>query len=574
MNHFILHKNRSFTQKHTYRLVGDYSITFDREPEIVKFNTTTYYIIGDLISDKLELLNFEPNQLKLLKGNFYLIRQTEDSTEIFNSFLSILPIYYSADYNIVSSNFNYIHKDYSKNLTIDKKFILECLLFNYGFFNRTLFKEILLLPANTYLQIQSNHFTFFKHFNFSNLFDNKHNKLNKNELADLFIKTTRSYYPDSNMHIAFTGGFDGRTLVSCALHLNKKFKTFSFGKPENDDVIIPQNNAKELNLYYNCFNLGSLEYLNHNYPQSAKEFNESSVGGNGFIYSHVSYSAKEIKKESDYLLAGYFGSELFRALHIEGAVSSSALVSLFNNDDENTFAKHISESKVFEFLNISEFKPELEELINELINYKNNLPKNLSKNQKMYVFVFEEIFRKLFGQWIVAQQEHLIVRTPFIDYQFLNELLKTKYAGANADFLTKNPYKRMNGQVIYAHIIRKTNSTILYQKTGKGYKPIDILNKFNLSKLVLAFALKKLKRKVVKENLDNLGIISGNKSDLINKLSNISSDKLFKTENIIASIKGFNPFMNEKRRDTVLASASLALQLNQLKIRSSNKESC
>ncbi len=565
MNHFILQKNKSFSHKHTYPLAGDYLITFDREPEIIKFGTCTYFIVGDFISDKMLLVNFEPEKLKLLKGNFYLIRQTEDSTEIFNSLLSILPIYYSADYNIVSSNFNYIHKDYSNNLTIDKKFILECLLFNYGFFNRTLFKEISLLPANTYLQIQSNHFTFFKHFNVSNLFNNKHNKLNKNELADLFIKTTKSYYPDSNMHIAFTGGFDGRTLVSCAVYHNKQFKTFSFGKPENDDVIIPQNNAKELNLYYNCFDLGSLEYLNHNYPQSAKEFNESSVGGNGFIYSHVSYSAKEIKKESDYLLAGYFGSELFRALHIEGAVSSSALVSLFNNDDKNTFAKHISESKVFEFLNINEFKPELEELINELINYKNNLPKNLSKNQKMYVFVFEEIFRKLFGQWIVAQQEHLIVRTPFIDYQFLNELLKTKYAGANADFLTKNPYKRMNGQVIYAHIIRKTNSIILNQKTGKGYKPIDILNKFNLSKLVLAFALKKLKRKVVKENMDNLGIISGNKSDLINKLSNISSDKLFKTENIIASIKGFNPFMNEKTRDTVLASASLALRLNQIK---------
>jgi hypothetical protein len=353
--------------------------------------------------------------------------------------------------------------------------------------------------------------------------------------------------------------------VSCGLYYNIQFKTFSFGKPENDDVSIPEKNAIELNIPYQSLNLGNASYLEKDYIQSAIDFNQSSAGGNGFIYSHVSHASKKLAKESNYLLAGYFGSELFRALHIEGAVSSEALLFLFNTDDEVTIRNYLLKYVGFEFIHKHEFENEINELILELINYKNNLPKQLTKNQKMYVFVFEEIFRKLFGQWIVAQQEYLIVRTPFLDYEFINELLKTNFAGANADFLTKNPYKRMNGQVVYAHIIKKTNSTILYQKTGKGYRPIDIINKLYLTKLIGAFALKKLKRKVRKENLDNLSIISGDKSSFLNSLLNSNYNALFNTAKIVSQIPSLKPYMNEKQRDNILMSAALSSQLNQLK---------
>jgi hypothetical protein len=565
MNHFILYKNQLPQKDFTFKLLNGYFITFDSEPEQVTFENTTYYISGDFISNKQLLENFQSSNLKSFKGHFYLIRQTKDSLEIYSSFLNILPIYFLSGYTIVSSNFNHIIKAYQKELTVDKKFILECLLFNYGFFNRTFFKEISLLPANTSLSINFTSIHENKVYDTSSLFEPSKEKLSESELADLFIKTSKSYFPDSTTHVAFTGGFDGRTLVSCGLYHKIQFKTFSFGKPENDDVSIPEKNAIELNIPYQSLNLGNASYLEKDYIQSAIDFNQSSVGGNGFIYSHVSYASKKLAKESNYLLAGYFGSELFRALHIEGAVSSEALLFLFNTDDEVTIRNYLLKYDGFEFIHKHEFENEINELILELINYKNNLPKQLTKNQKMYVFVFEEIFRKLFGQSIVAQQEYLIVRTPFLDYEFINELLKTNFAGANADFLTKNPYKRMNGQVVYAHIIKKTNSTILYQKTGKGYRPIDIINKLYLTKLIGAFALKKLKRKVRKENLDNLSIISGDKSSFLNSLLNSNYNALFNTAKIVSQISSLKPYMNEKQRDNILMSAALSSQLNQLK---------
>ena len=146
-----------------------------------------------------------------------------------------------------------------------------------------------------------------------------------------------------------------------------------------------------------------------------------------------------------------------------------------------------------------------------------------------------------------------------LDFNFIKKLLETTYAGANMDFLTENPYKRMNGQIIYASIIKKTNKIIYKQKSGKGYRPVDILNKINLPRIILPFIIKRFKRKVTTENLDNLGIISGVKES--GKIFHeLKTNKLFNIKKIVDNIQQLNSSTPEKERDALLMSVSLVIR--------------
>ena len=574
-DHFIISKSKNkLSGKHQLELTSLWSLNVSGD-SYIEYNRDGVKIIifGDCIGTKEELFEISSDRIPTLRGNFYAIVVQKESIKIYNSFLSVLPIYYTSDFEYISSSIEYILEQSDKKFEIDKKFILESLLFNYGFFNRTLYSGIELVPSNCFLELSNDKFAIRKHFETTSLFTQKPTKGFRvaDQISDLFIETTKNYFPDSSFDIAFTSGFDGRTLVSCATHFDKSFNTFSFGKLENDDVAIPKSNAKALGIPYQYFDLENEEYLQEHYIKNATEYATLFPGGNGLIYSHFLYSTKQISKNSEYLLSGVIGSELFRALHITGAVTSQSLVDVFTSTTAEEIRDKISNAKPLQAINKKDFEVELDELIDELIQYKQSIPDHLTENQQFYIFVFEEIFRKFFGQWIYIQMKYIKVRTPFLDYTFIKELLKTQYAGANNDFFTENPFKRMKGQYIYADIIKKTNKNIYYQKTGKGYRPKDIRETLYGFNIIMPFIKKKLKRKVKRVNLDNLGIVSGSLEQRKIFKKNIKDTDWVNQQYLVDLLDHFSPYTNEKERDTLLMSISLIRALQKKPITKSEK---
>ena len=571
MNDFIISNtniNLTDPSDRAFQLSADWHMIIKGDHSDYVTKNMRIITIGDYIGSKEEILRTQDNEIPKLKGNFYAIVIKEKCIKIYSSFFSMLPIYSTTDNTTISSSISLIEKTSAQHFTIDKKFILENLLFNYGFFNRTRYQEIKLAPCHSYIAITKNELSILKHYSTIDLFTSsvKGGRKKASELSDLFIKNSADYFPDETFDIAFTSGFDGRTLVSCATHYNKKITTFSFGRPENDDVKIPKRNAKELNLPYRSYDLGTADYIKKKYYKNALEYTSSGYTGNGLLYAHFPYSAKEIGEKSNYMLSGACGSELFRALHSTGAVTSIALADVFKTDNHEELKEKLRRSKALDVLNMNEFNDDLEDLIREIITYKEALPKEISLNQQFYVFVFEEIFRKFFGQWIVVQQQYVKVRTPFLDFNFVKMLLQTKYAGANNDFFTKNPIKRMKGQYIYADIIRKTNKTIYKQITGKGYKPRDVRNALFIINTVLPFFKKKLKKKVAKPYLDNLGIVSGVKEnkDIFENL--IAESSFFKKEKLQVMLNNISSYTPEKERDSLLMSLTILHNLQEKQV--------
>lgn len=539
--------------------------------KIIKTENANVIIIGDFWNeDNLPTIDSHQNNLdtliKTIKGNFFYFIITKTKIQIVTGFLNLLPIYYSEKYAIATSNFEFINK-LNNNYAINDRYVLETFLFNHAFFNSTIYKDIFLLSTHHSLNIEHGKITEIEFWNTSSIIIDKPStsKNERNDLSTQFISIANDYIENTNSCITFTSGFDGRTILSCALKLKKSINCISFGKIENDDVYVPLENAKALNIPYNYIDAANAEYINSEYEKCALKIVHQTGGFNGFLYPHFLYLAKKVATTNNFLITGYGGSELLRSTHIMGAITSKALYQVVSIDNKNDLKTTLLQNESLRFLSNDVINHNIDELVDDLITYKAKLSTAYNTlNKKLYCFILNESFRKIFGVWQSTQCREINVRMPYFDFDFVASLYKTNLAGIYNSFHTKNPIKRFKGQLLYALIIAKTNKTIARQKTGKGYAPNDLLSLTGKLKITASFFTKKLGRKVTKENIDNLSIISGIKNT-IKESSLIFSPLIFNNEVIQKTISELNSYSDEGSRDCLLNSYSINSCINELK---------
>lgn len=481
---------------------------FIKKPVIeLHFNEPEYEFIawGDPIYDKDFKKRFESYKtaefiLNNLYSHYYYIFLNKFNSDLIigNSLFSILPVYYYTDNNriVLSENVLTLGKHLNKN-TINKRFILETVLFNYPLFNSSIIDGIDLLPSNSCIMIRAAKKEIIKHTNIDDFFslDPKPWKISTASITDIFISAVKKYFPDLPYAHALTGGFDGRTLTAAGLYYNKQFSVYCFGSDVSRDMQIAADLSARASLDFIDIELDD-DYIKHSSKTSGKEFVYNSSGSATFARAHYLHAAKMLSEDNSHIITGNFGSEVFRAAHVAGAVISSNLYNLFNSESiEDGFIK-IQSSKEYRSLAAVNYLTEIEEMktdIQHLPCFDDSFAQ-LTKNQRFYVFAFEELFRKYFGAEMINQFYYIKNRTPFLDIDFLKAIMQTGLAGIHSDFFEHNPVKRYKGQVLYAHIIRNTYPEFGRMMTDKGYKPDDLINPLGKLNIVNGY-LKKITRK-------------------------------------------------------------------------------
>ncbi|HEY5498798.1 MAG TPA: hypothetical protein VIK20_00295 [Bacteroidales bacterium] len=425
---------------------------------------------------------------------------------------SILPIYYYQGNNatFISNRAGLIVETIGKTWKVNTKFLVEQALFNYSFQNETIYEGIKLLPANCLLTLD-NSLRIENYFNISDHYCSEPTSIKDSiePLRDLFIAESDKYFSIDKSALSFTSGYDGRTLLACSRFHKHKFATYSFGARDNDDIIIPQATARKLNIPFQAM-IFDEDYAENDFFHDGVELMDLTDGNNNFLQVHHLYSAKRLAKDHDCLLNGMFGSELFRALHISGQVTSKELVSLFMLDSVDELLAALKNSPKLNYFNKEHIADPLDQVMEEVIRYKSETGgSGQDKNQQFYSYIFAEAFRKYFGAIIAPQLKYINVRSPFLNLIFIKELLKSELAGVNNEFFTHNPLKRFKGQLLYAKIIEKTDKELFREKTTKNYSPKDLLTLLGRARVAYGYFKKKLVRKVGPRNLNNLMIISG-----------------------------------------------------------------
>jgi len=504
---FLIHKkqtaNSPFKISHHIKDINTHNcIYFGESKDISEYseNNKRIFVIGDLVHFNESEVSFHllynaiiSNRVHEFGGFFYLIYLRGNEVTVYSSLFNILPVYIYENENkiLISSKLELIIDHLTKKPGINKKYILERVLFNYGLFNDTYFEGIKLLKSNHYLNISCN-LQQVSQFKISDLYTDNYNKGKKvlNNLACYFIDITNHFLPNEKYALSFTGGFDGRTLLAVSRYYKRDFIAYSFGSEDSGDLILPKNQAHELDVLFEPIYLND-EYVKIHSYEAGRALIELTEGQASFARAHYVFAAKRLADMVHYMVAGNFGSELFRAMHNPGVVISKELAEVFKYNNKNIWIDSLINSPRLSFLQTGIFEKELDEVIEEIDQFKNSY-KNLDQNQLFYIYALSEIFRKYFGPEINMQSNFIVNRSPFLNFHFIKQLFQTYYCGVYSDFFMDNPVKRFKGQVLYAHIIKHAFPGLLTYYTIKGYKPSALLRNFSKPELLYSFIKKKI----------------------------------------------------------------------------------
>lgn len=517
--------------------------------------TFIYYIIGDFIlpSGGQKEINeyiskffndFSPEKLRESRGNFYIIEHDREKQciKVFNSIMSILPVYYYVhdDAIWVSSRKDLIVKYSNQSFIINKKYILEHILFGYAFQNETLFINVNLLATNHYLSINNGKSTQISHTDITDYYSGNAYPWRKSleHLSDLFINRIAGYLPDQPYYSSLTGGLDGRTLLAVGLYKQKNITTYSYGSQLDRDVTVPSYISAQIGVNYEPFILDK-KYAAEHFMNNAKQAGRLTEGSLRFSRAAYMYIAETLASSTDHLVSGNFGSELMRTMRMPGNLISQVVFDIFESNSEKQFIQKIRNSPRIKYLDISFFKNEFENIIFDCITYKNSFPDDLSLNQKFYKYLLEEVFRKYFGPEIVLMNQYFVNRTPFLDFPFMTELFKSELAGCNGSYKVSNPIDRFKGQALYPHIIKKSYPGLLKYKLDRGYSPGEFLSRLGYLNIAFGYYLRKVR-------------VRGNKytQPTYNELA------FTQNEDKLKQIKYYYPFVNIKSFKEVLRNST------------------
>jgi hypothetical protein len=468
-----------------------------------------FYLWGDpILNGEITLYEDDEGQIAELlnnvSGHYYFVLQKNDGCYIGNSLFSMLPVYYHVSGTLIISNNVLDIKKIIENGEVNKRFFLENILFNYPLFDISYFSDIALLPANSYIKFKNGVLNTVKHTRLEEYFTSspRHWKKSVSDISDLFIDTSKKYFPDEPSSYALTGGFDGRTLVACSLFHGNNFDAFCFGSDDSEDIVIGKYVADKVGLNYSQFELDET-YVKKHSKSCGIEFVKNASGSATCARAHYLYAAKELAEKYRYVVTGNFGNEVLQTTNVVGVVTSPNVYNLFASDTYDEAVRRIRNSPEYTWLNMDNLKWEWESLLEDIkiLPSFDNTYSGLTKTQKYYITFYEEVMRKYFGAELTNQFKYIINRTPYLDIRFFKEIVKTELAGANREFFIRNPLKRYKGQIIYGHIIKNTSPLLGRIRSSWGYKPDDLVT--YSGKLKIVYGYLKRNRKVLLPGIAN-----------------------------------------------------------------------
>lgn len=409
-----------------------------------------------------------------VRGHYYWFLLKKNAFRCGSSFGAIYPLYHQIrrDETRLCSSAFFLAKQTDPG-RLDRRNLLERLLFNYPLFNSTWWTGIRLLGTHRWLTLSADGAKEERAFGLENYFG--HGVLSSrevlDELTEVFERECQLFLPDEPFAVSFTGGFDGRTLLAAARSAGRlDFTTYSFGMPGESDVTFPAAQAKELGVTYCPIKLDT-NYVNDHALKSALAFMQLSEYNGNLGRPHYHYAAQMLAQKKRYILTGNFGSELFRAMHQPGVMMTEALIRVFEAPDDSwkDLLRKAAGGNAAVF-----FRTEMDALIADLERFL-RARADLDLNQQFYSFVLEEIFRKYFGPELVMQSHLLRNRTPYLSLRFFEALNKTIWSGLHARLFDKQKNRRMKGQMFYAAFLRNTDDQLYRMTTNKGYSPADVL---------------------------------------------------------------------------------------------------
>jgi asparagine synthetase B (glutamine-hydrolysing) len=433
---------------------------------------------------------FKNDIVRYIKGSFVLIVFDENKNVLscISDHLNVLPIYYFFKNGvfIFSSAIKPILDSSSVNATLNEVSIVEFAIFDYTLGKKTYYNDIFQLDYGTILNATASGVEEEKYFSVDRLF--QRNLMKKNDsleaLSSLLHENVNLYGSDAEKFLlSLTGGFDGRANLALIDRPAKDFLCYSYGMPGSQQITIPQRIAQRFNIDYQPVYLDR-DFEEH-YEQCAMKALFYSDGTAPLLRANYPYAYARLKDVARVAVTGLFGSEILRPIHNLGVFFNDNSERLFMGRNFERDMRHVFEhEKQHGYL-----RPEL---FNECYGYiKENVWKNyfepyrdIDTLTRFFFFFIGEGVRKYFMQEIRIERVYVVTRFPYFDFDLVDLMYKTPFAGMYNGALKKSAIKRRRSQLLYAYVMHKYQPLLGEIVTDRGYKPKDLLSRFSYFKVI------------------------------------------------------------------------------------------
>lgn len=433
---------------------------------------------------------FKNDIVHYIKGSFVLILFDENKSILscISDHLNVLPIYYffKDGIFIFSSAIKPILNSDGVTATINTVSIVEFAIFDYTLGKKTYYNDIFLLDYGTILTATASGVEEKKYFSVDFLFQK--NLMKKDEaleaLSSMLHENVNLYGSDTEKFLlSLTGGFDGRANLALIDRPAKDFLCYSYGMPGSQQITVPQEIAQRVNINYQPIYLDS--NFEEHYEQCAMKALFYSDGTAPLLRANYPYAYTQLQDVARIAITGLFGSEILRPIHNLGV--------FFNDNSERLFMGRNFEKDmryVFEYEKHRGYlRPELFDECYEHI--RENVWKSyfaryrgIDALTRFFFFFIGEGVRKYFMQEIRIERVYVITRFPYFDFDLVDLMYKTPFAGMYNGALKKSAIKRRRSQLLYAYVIDKYRPLLGEIITDRGYKPKDLLSRFSYFKII------------------------------------------------------------------------------------------
>ncbi|QKG78801.1 hypothetical protein [Tenuifilum thalassicum] len=159
-------------------------------------------------------------------------------------------IYFSNDFDLLVN----IHR----GLTINNFAIADIFLFNYPLLNRTIFNEISRVESFSTIFVKGSDYYIERKDILKSIYNKKKYPFDLS-ISSIKDDVKRNCIPELKKHLALTGGFDSKLLLSTLLYEGFEFETFTWGNKSTADNLSATKTSINLNLKHNNISQDSLE---------------------------------------------------------------------------------------------------------------------------------------------------------------------------------------------------------------------------------------------------------------------------------------------------------------------------
>ena len=428
-----------------------------------------------------------------LKGSFVVVAidvRTREVTAIVDR-LNVLPLFYAYTGGclVISTSVRAILASEVAKPRIDKVSVLEALLFNYPLLDRSLFEGIKRLDAGTVYRFGEEGISTRKYWSVRQLYheDLLGGREALETVASSYEEAVNLYAADADRFwLALTGGFDGRTNLSVLHREPTEFQAYSYGLPGSKQISIPLEISKRLGITYRPIFLE--EEFEESYGEFADEAIELSNGLAPLSRANFNYVHRKLEPYADVVVSGLFGSEVLRPPYNLGTLLNDFIVSLFQSKTPQKTIKHFATVLVEKgYIQSRLVRHALDGVMEDIEKHYLQGYKDLARPIRLSMFFLDEGARKYFSWEISIERPYVTNRFPYLDFDFLDTLHKTRYAGMYGGYPGRGLLKRRESQLVYAFIIDKYKPELGVIPVDRGYAPRDLLHFFPLGFLRVVF---------------------------------------------------------------------------------------